>query len=389
MSENLINQLKKLNPKDYWQLDKDGLTLTHPTYHAELEFEAPLDEQKVIEDVTHFLSCKYQSGKLFYYDGYFEILIQQTGYETYLIENGPDISPKEEQDKSKIYYEIGTVSDIFSALLETDISSDIFSQEHYQSFKLYNVKFDLMEKDNKIQTEKFLADSYYLTNIAFFDIYRKSGLALSSLDLSGVEDFGFNLEGPDLEEIKTTEIEAGKYDTDLLRYFNRASTMPESEFKYIAYFQVLECIFDEVYLYETVQDAKSIIDSNWFRTNEFDHVSKLVAIIDRFNKEQNDRSKIKLVLDRFFKLKMHDDAFLLANKEIIQNLIELDAIKKEEDFKDVQKIANAIYDIRNEYTHSNRAFPKRRELEVKSSDLSVQINIIRAIAETIVINYRK
>lgn len=104
---------------------------------------------------------------------------------------------------------------------------------------------------------------------------QKVGVTINWLDLSDDNMYNPDFEEVSFDSIKSTELLLDKYDKDLLKYFNSASQMATSEFKYIAYFQVLECIFDEVYLYETVQDAKSIIDSNWFKASAYLHHSGL------------------------------------------------------------------------------------------------------------------
>jgi len=76
--------------------------------------------------------------------------------------------------------------------------------------------------------------------------------------------------------------------------------MEASEFQYLAFYQVLECIFDEVYLSETISDARKIIESSWFSPVEDEHIKGLINIIDRYNKEKDDREKTRLVLQKIF-----------------------------------------------------------------------------------------
>ncbi len=175
----------------------------------------------------------------------------------------------------------------------------------------------------------------------------------------------------------------------MIDYYLRAIHLPNSDFKYIAFFQVLECIFDEVYLAETVQDTHAILNSESFNANNADNIRSLIKLIEKFTKEQNDRSKIRLILDKYFKMNLHDEAYFMAYSNIAKILLKLKLISSEQELKDLNKIGNIIYDIRNEYTHSNRSFPKRKETNVESSKINEHIELIRLISKTIILNYRK
>jgi hypothetical protein len=116
---------------------------------------------------------------------------------------------------------------------------------------------------------------------------------------------------------------------------------------------------------------------------------KLIRLIEKFSKEQNDRIKVKLILEKYFKMNLHDDAFFLAYSDISKLLIDLKLINSETELKDLQKIGSIIYDIRCEYTHSNRKFPKKNEVAIEDEDLEKHIELIRLISKTIIENYRK
>lgn len=383
------DKLKELYNEDQYDVTVDGLTIYNKKYKVERHFELPTDEDQLLNDVAEFMKFDYQKGQYLYFDGYFEALITPHNFNQFFFENGLILPVPEGTNKESLYYEFGSLSANFALMLENDLDSDFFYSEHNQSIKIWNVLMDKNVKDIKKQHELYIDTCLYLGETAFFDLSRKTGVSTTWLDFSDDDVFDPDFEEVSFEEIKNTELSLDKYDKDLLKYFNRASQMSTSEFKYIAYFQVLECIFDEVYLYETVQDAKSIIDSSWFRASEFDHVNKLIKIIDRYNKDQNDKSKTKLVLEKYFRMNLHDEAFLTANMEVREMLEEIKLIKNDNEFKDLQKLAGIIYDIRCEYTHSNRTFPKKRENVVASDQLETHIEIIKNIAQTIIVNYRR
>jgi len=165
--------------------------------------------------------------------------------------------------------------------------------------------------------------------------------------------------------------------------------MEQSEFKYLAFFQVVECLFDEVFKSELVQDIRIIIESDWFSSQNDTHLEEMISIIDKYNREKNDRTKTKLVLERYFKLNVHDEAYNLANKEIFTILNDLKLIKNNSDLKDLQILANLIYDFRCECTHSNRNYPIQRNININEENLNLYIMLIKKIAQKIILNYKK
>lgn len=379
-------ELKKLFKGIVYTIEDDCIDVKHPKYSVYREITlTDSDELTINSNIALFLSSTYEKGKYYYYDGYFEALVEPSNYQQhFFVEGGLIINSTKDTDKTGVYYEIGELSSDFTKFLEHDLDSDYFYPEHNKSIKIFNVKLDAQAPQ-----DSYLNSCLYACESAFFEIKRTSDIEINLLDLSDDSIFYDEFDVADVSSITNTEISLGKYDKDLLMYFNRATQMITSEFKYIAYFQVIECIFDEVYLYETVQDAKSIIESGWFRSSEFEHVNKLIKVIDKFNKDQNDKSKTKLVLEKYFRMNMHDDAFLIANQDIIDSLKELELIKNDSDFKDIQRIANILYDIRCDYTHSNRAFPKKRENIISKSHLATHIQIICLVAQKIISNYKK
>lgn len=163
--------------------------------------------------------------------------------------------------------------------------------------------------------------------------------------------------------------------------------MENSEFKYLAFYQILECIFDEVYLHETVQDVKQVMNSSWFSSHDNSDVTKVIDLVEKYNKNKNDREKLKLVLEKYFKGEVHEHAFLLANKEIISNLKEMDKIKKEKDLNDLQNLTNVLYDFRCQCTHSNRSYPIKTDYDRTTQELESYIELIKKVTERVIVNY--
>lgn len=125
----------------------------------------------------------------------------------------------------------------------------------------------------------------------------------------------------------------------------------------------MECIFDKVHLYATVQDVKHIINSDWFSKHSNEDIKIVIEMVDTYNKKRSDREKLTLVLENYFRGSLHHNAFLTANRSIINILKEMKFIKDDKELKDLKKVVDIIYDFICKCTHSNRTFPVKRNFE--------------------------
>jgi hypothetical protein len=368
-------------------IDEDCIVIGHPDNEDVYKTFDLNEEDKAydFEEINEFVYSKYVIGRFLFRKNYFETVIAFSNIIDYQDDESTEIKPNGKNHEEKCFYETGAVSEEFGYFLNESIHWDHFSSDYFHSLKIYNID----EIYNiKYTDDKYLKTAIELCSQIFFRLSIKYGINIKLLNLHD-ESFNPEIEEIDTKNIKSTIISSEIYDTDLVHYYNRAIHLPKSSFKYIAFFQVLECIFDEVYLSETIQDTRAILNSDTFDSNNIDNIQSLIKIIDRYGKEQNDRSKIKLILDKYFKMNLHDDAYLLAYSNISSILISLKYVKEESEMKDLQKIGNIIYDIRNEYTHSNRKFPKKKENIVEIDKLDEQIELIRLISKTIILNYKK
>jgi len=245
-----------------------------------------------------------------------------------------------------------------------------------------------MEKSYK--SKEFEDIILEIAKCIIFDLDSKYSISLYLMQIPESDDAGedpiFEVKEK-LQSLENLTLKC-KYDKDLIEYYYRAIQMDPSEFKYLAYYQVMECIFDEVFLAENIQDVKQVINSNWFSSYKDDDISKVIRIIEQYNKSKNDREKLKLVLEKYFRGNIHDEAYCLANKEIIELLLEMNLIKNESEFKDIQRLAAIIYDYRCKCTHSNRTFPFRTSFNNTSEEQYNYIILIKKISERIIMNYR-
>ncbi|MDQ0257097.1 hypothetical protein J2S74_004543 [Evansella vedderi] len=383
-----IDSLIEENNTEIW-IGNESLTIYHEDwpkeYYIELEKS---DFTTIFSIIKDFISLKYIPVLACYREDYFEVLINHSE-----IVWGDGLShisvvaDKKENIKEKIFYEITPISKEFSTIImNNQFYSHIEVEDSFTTLKVYNVNTNTnISMDSQEIEEKLL---YYAKCILFDLSYKYSvTITFEELPMDDEDEGDFEYISEELNEIKAPYLKK-EYDPDLLDYYHRALEMSESEFKYLAYYQVLECIFDEVYLHETVQDVKQIMNSNWFSSYKDSDIREVIETVDKYNKSKNDREKLKLVLERYFKGEVHEEAYLLANRDITKILKnELNKISQDKDVKDLQKLATVLYDFRCACTHSNRTFPFRASYDKTNEELKVYIKLIKQVVEKVIQNY--
>lgn len=386
-NDDFIKKINAINKDLDAEFFDSKIRVTHPITSVGRLFEYSVQEQdKVFELIKNYSETIFTKNQAIYYIDYFEIIVGLPN--TFWIDAlGDDYSfeiKRSDEIKDNLIYEITRTSETIDSFLSNNISD--FEPSGMVSLKIYNINKKLNIKTSDPQ---FLDTALKIAKTVIFNISQKSSLALELINVEEYEESPYYDTIEAAKSISKTIIE-DRYDKDLLNYFYRALQMQDSEFKYLAFYQVIECIFDEVYLHETVQDVVRIIEASTFSTTNKADIKGLIDVVNRYNKEQNDRNKTKLVLDKYFKGDIHHEAFVLANKETIRILKdELKKIKEEKEIDDIQKLSNIIYDFRCECTHSNRAYPISREFEKSKEELVNYINLIRQISEKIILNYKQ
>lgn len=339
----------------------------------------------IIEFLKNIQEYKYQQKESIYIEDYYECLIE---YENWVHEMvGWSIKGKSIESDA-ICYEISKISNEFKSIIELNerFDSEEFDLDHHFSLKIFKLNKELsIEKESK-----GFAD--ILENVKHsiaFEISQNHSVDIRFSKF--VCDF-IDIE-PHLENISTPiELEICKlknrYDKDLLRYYYEASTMEISEFQYIAYYRVIECIFDEVYRAKTINDIKNVINSDGFSTYSDTDLEIIVEIVEKYQRSKSDREKINLIFDKYLKGDLRDEAFYHVNSTIISILKDdMKLITKDSDFKDMRKIGNIVYDFRCQCTHSNRAFNKRQE-DADFNEISNYIKLIKKICQMIIRSYQ-
>ncbi len=381
----IVQEVKKLHKGIVVELQDEFLLVEHPKYKFDIEFDLEDgDNQALLKIVKETLECEYEFGKSLLDKDYFEIIVNLTYGKNLFPEENIDI-PLVGEIEDKCVYEIGEISQLFEQFLKNTVRYDHFEAEYYYSLKIHHLEsvFELTDKDDIKQAYK------NALNTITFDIHRKYDLKLKIVDFGNAEEHDIDFyEEPQLERIEDTTVTLNIYDNDLISYYNRASDMTDSEFKYLAYFQVLECIFDEVYREETIQDVRGILKSSNFSNRSNEDITSIIEIVERYKQDKNDRSKTGLVLDKYFKGDLRKEAYNLVNKDIFDLLIRMKHIKDASVMNDLNKLATVIYDFRNECTHSNRSYPINNSTVLSNANLPDYILLIQKVAERIILNYK-
>jgi hypothetical protein len=336
--------------------------------------------------LKELISFQYQRNEYLYKTDQFEIIIGVLFDENEIdkIEK-PSRYFENPPDNENIYYKISNYTRYFM----DRIHRESYQCEFYQTIKIYNMN---SVTGLSVNHKDFFKVANRICKSIVFELEQKHKVIPRFFnplldEMQGKAFYGKMFElTPHLLDFK--KIDFRRYDGDLVNYYYRALWMEESEFKYLAFFQVVECLFDEVFKKELVQDVRLIMESSWFSTQNNSDIEKMISIIEKYNKEKNDKTKTKLVLDRYFRTEAHDEAFYLANKEIISILTQLNLISNESDLKDLQKLATIIYEYRCDCTHSNRDYPIKTLVKSTSENLCQYIELIKKIAERIILNYK-
>jgi hypothetical protein len=386
---NLRNIVGKVDPKINVWSNGEEVILEHKDWTKELTFPMEEDEfDSYSDEILYFFSLNYIPVKACYIDNYVEILVNHPDAFWGDGLSSVNLFPEnEELVENKIHYELNNISAHFANLIELRQGyRELEVQNSFTTLKIYNIN-----KVTGIQIDdpQFEDKLWYFAKSILFEISSKSSIAINFYELPEYEeeDYPFEDFAEVLNEQKNPFLRK-QYDSDLIDYYHRAVVMSESEFKYLAFYQILECIFDEVYLHETVQDVKQIMNSGWFSSYNDTDITQIIEIVDKYNKSKNDREKLKLVLEKYFKGDVHEQAYQIANKEIIEILKnKLNKISRDTEFNDLQRVANIIYDFRCECTHSNRVYPFRTTFENTNEELRNYIELLKKVAERIIINY--
>ena len=384
-------EIKKIFEDYDVNVQGDSVVIDYKDWESELifKYEQGKEEENlnyIIEELRRLKDAIYLDNGVCLYEDCCELLVTIPEMYRLLNFDGYSLDFKSIRSVDKIVYDIGNISDTFLNILQIKGYFNDLS-EILTTLKIYNTFSDSDGPPSDLELLKQKVD--HVAKMILFELSYKYSVELKLIDIPEDDD--------DYDPIfdmteKLNSIKApflnGNYDRDLIEYYYRAIQMPHNEFKYLAFYQVLECLFDEVYISDTVQDVMAIINSGWFSSYNSEHIGEIISIVEQYSKSKNDREKLRLVLDKYFRCNTHDEAFMVANQDIVEILRErLEKITKPEELKDLQKLANIIYDYRCCLTHSNRKYPYRVTIEATPEELDAYIELVKKLSERVIMNY--
>lgn len=346
-----------------------------------------LDE--FILDITAFFYYTYEKNQCLYTKDYMEYIIDFPELDPLLgYIDLPEIYGSQVYD-DKVYFEITKLSlPLFNLLMKEQEYGSEVEYEHYGvlSLKVYNLNSvsNILYNDSN-----FKEYALKITKDFIFHLSMKYNINLNIVEKNmneiDTEDLVSTLYEK-LEMIQENDlVYKQEYDKDLIQYYYQASLMEDSPFKYLAYYQVIECIYDEVLMATTVGDIQQLINSSWFNSYDKTDIQKIIEKIKWHNNSKKDEDKLKLVMEKYFRNNASDDVFLEVNKEIIELCKKMKIIKDDIEFKDLQKLQKKIYRYRCDCTHSNRTYPISKIVD--NNSIQDYIKLIKLISERIILNY--
>ncbi|RFB35443.1 hypothetical protein [Brevibacillus sp. VP] len=371
------------------KFNEEELTLEASDWRAGVSFNTDNIEDTLYK-FKSFFEGTYIESTAFYEKDYIEFSITFPELEN--IFGMPSLSETEfldESNEDKLYFEINKISEPFFNLMMKDQEyGDEYGYDGYEevTLKIYNINSELQIELN---ADDFYEKALHVTKNIIFNLSYKYEIDIklsNELEGENIDDLIYEL-SERLESIQEKDMLVTKlYDKDLVNYYYRALQMKDSEFKYMAFYQVLECIYDEVLMANTVESIRQLISSNGFDSNMDENILFIIEKIKLHNSSKKDEDKLKLILDKYFKGTLPDEVFLEVNKDIAELMVDMKKIRDVSELKDLQKLQQTIYRFRCDCTHSNRAYPIKRVEDENS--LSDYINLIKMVSERIILNYR-
>lgn len=348
-----------------------------------------VDLDDFIEEINAFFNYTYEKNRCLYGEDYMEYVIDFPELKSIFGYIGLPVIYCPQHYDDKIYFEITKISlPLFNLIMKEQEYGDEEEYEHHEnlSLKVYNLN---SVSNLPCDDSNFKEYALKVTKDFLFHLSMKYNINLNIVEKNMYEIDAEDLVSTLYEKLEMIQgndlVYKQEYDKDLIQYYYQASLMEDSPFKYLAYYQVIECIYDEVLMANTVGDIQQLINSNWFNSNDKADVQKIIEKIKWHNNSKKDEDKLKLVMEKYFRNNASDDVFLEVNKEIITLCKKMKIIKDEIEFKDLQKLQKKIYRYRCDCTHSNRTYPISKIVD----DNSIQdyIKLIKLISERIILNY--
>ncbi|HFD2028457.1 TPA: hypothetical protein ACF2C8_000172 [Clostridium perfringens] len=248
---------------------------------------------------------------------------------------------------------------------------------------------------DKISKQKFLDyKNAYLFNLSFclnqtFILYK---VEYSSMFLEVLR------EKRRIMSEKTSEIDVPrkKYNKDILEYYINAKIIDNLPAQYLSYYHILEYFFEDVHYEDMIKEVKDKISSPSFSIKNDNSVKSFIkGIEDKISRQKsegfvfNEKNALRLTIDKYIILNDIEQKLGDEKSRYFKNTECEFSNAKKITFSNVDTIVNRIYKVRNSLVHSkntdlNRFIPFKHENILKK-----EIELIKVIAEMLIINSAK
>jgi len=383
----LLEELQSAFPIASFELAENTIWVTRAEGDDPVECEVSGSLEDLRAGITDFLSATYLPHQAILYRNRAEFLVSiaqsyyvdsLTHYDTRI--GVDDFAPD-------FHYAVSPISKTLERWLSISVDGD------WLDSSLYSIKInfpaselDKSENDNAARWNK----AYAAVHTVILNLSRSFHIDLELISLP--EDYDSDPYYEVLEEAGKT-LGTGKqlinktYDYDLMQYYYRAVVMKDSPFKFLAFYQVLEALFDEAQRIESVADVRGLLTASGFSPWADMKVQELVESVLRYSTERDERSKLRRVLELFFRGSQHDDAYQRANSDIADLLIRGGWLGKLEDLKDVARLASVLYDYRCRAAHAERTFPRSQSVDPEVEKEALLLRVVKLFAERVIIGY--
>jgi hypothetical protein len=423
--------------KEYVKVSDEEIILTIPIEDSEEEEDEEIIYILKKEDVINgfskieIIEAKMETSIISPY--YYEILIN-SGYNTFrpVYAINKKIIGKEKVDKHNgLTYVISPISkqflfNLFSqlndeqkltffsslventtaimlgwALNETEkkISPDLLDIIIYSNRKLLSLKIT-SEKFLKYGKYNQLADAFIFNTSYNLDFPITKYTHISDLILRKRLFLGRKTEYDELDIPKKV------YIPDLIYHYENALSTDNPHLQFISYYHIIEYFYNDVYNRHLINKVRQTITDPSFSSIKNESIDDLVKVIQKNLKnrdaeyEYDEMESLRLTLKEYIDLDKLINSLTEYNSKSLKHYNKpvsflgkygIDFVSTKEEIKEENKkryaqVATRIYKVRNSVVHSKKG-DKAICLPVKHDrDLSLEIPLVRLVAEQIIIN---
>ncbi|MEJ4024308.1 hypothetical protein VSK93_18475 [Clostridioides difficile] len=257
-------------------------------------------------------------------------------------------------------------------------------------------------KIKSTKTQSLSAFKKYKTSFIFNFMYKSQNALIEFVDIADMFNMNRFIKSRfDIDSINTPPLR--EYATDVVDYYKLALSSNDPYIKFISFYHVMEYFFDEVFKKRMVNNLRDKITHPDFSYKDEDKIYEIALFIKnrlRMNDELgqgNELESLKYVLSEYISiedLKVRIDTLDSKAVQYYQNnkvpFCNAPIIGWNDTQGAFAQIAKRVYFTRNSLVHSKSGKNKERYRPYKDEkQLQMEIPLVKAIAESIIINSSK